>query len=255
MTEFLSEQNVLTFFLVLIRISGFVSAWPVFGQIPFFLKIFFSLAFSVVLFPLVGQKELISELSTLQIIWSTGKELFIGLSIGFLSNFFFFAMQIAGNLIGLNMGVSTVQLFQPDFQGQTSVIEQFHLILASLFFLMVNGHHWLMEGLARSFDIIPLSQVFLNFKVFGSFGYLAQEVLTIGVQISAPVMVSLLLMNLSMSIIGRAVPQMNVLINSLSLNILAGFLILILTLPLIVWQMEDLIEITTTRVFQILRSY
>lgn len=255
MPDFFSEQNVLTFFLVLIRVSGFVSAWPVFGQVPFFLKIFFSLAFSVILFPLLGQNEALTEMSALQILWLTGKELFIGLSIGFLSKLFFFSIQMAGSLIGINMGISTIQLFQPDFDGRTNVVEQFHFLLASLFFLMINGHHWLMEGLKRSFDIVPLSQIFLSMEVFGNFGHLTQEILEIAVKISAPIMVSLLFINISMSIIGRAVPQMNVLINSLSLNILAGFFILILTLPLILWQMEDLIELTTTRVFQILKSY
>lgn len=253
--ELISEQNVLTFFLILIRSSGFVSTWPVFGQTPILLKIFFSLALSLVLFPLTDQNLSLTSLSSSQMMWIIGKELFIGLSIGFLGKFFFFSAQIAGSLVGLNMGISTVQLFHPDFDDRTSVMEQFHLILASLFFLAINGHHWLIEGLAKSFELVPLSQIFLNTKSFGAFGQITHEVLEIGIKISAPVMISILFVNIAMSIIGRAIPQINVLINSLSLNIATGFFILILTLPFILWQMEDVIELTTTRVFQVLRSY
>ena len=68
-------------------------------------------------------------------------------------------------------------------------------------------------------------------------------------------MIAILFMNISMAVVGRAVPQINVLITSLPVNILVGFLALLISFPLIVWQMHDILEVTMTRVFQVLKSY
>lgn len=255
LSDFFSEKTILVFFLILIRISGFVSTWPVLSQIPTVLKIFFSFVFSLVLFPVMSTDLTLPDLSSLQIIWWSGKELFIGLFIGFLSRLFFFAIHIAGSLISVNMGLSSAQLFNPVSGDQSSVIEHFHVLLISLFFLMINGHHWLMEGLVKSFEIVPLSQMFLNFSSFSHVGTIAHEVMEIGVKISGPIMISILFVNMSMAILGRAVPQMNVLINSLPLTIMTGFIVLIFTLPFMLWQMEDLLGVTTMNVFQILKSF
>lgn len=252
-----SETELLAFFLVLLRISAFIVAWPVFGvqTVPAPVKILLALAISLSVFPVVAWGKVTTSLESLQIVWLAVREIFIGLSMGFLARMFFYAINIAGEITSVSMGLANAQLFNPATETRSSTVDQFKIGLATLFFLAINGHHLLLAGLIQSFDMVPLSAQAINLQGMEQVGVFMQEIMEVGVQICAPVLVTVLFMNIAMAIVGRAVPQINVLITSLPVNILSGFLILIVALPLILWQMEGLLEMTATRLFQFVKSY
>lgn len=249
----------LAFFLILLRISGFVVAWPIFGvaMVPSPAKILFAFVLALILFPVVDWKAMPihTSLESLSIIWLSIKEIFIGLSFGYLARMFFYVMEVAGELISLSMGISSVQLFNPAMGERSSATSQFFIILATLFFLAINGHHILLTGLQQSFQLLPLSESGLNFSAYSHFGSLLQEIVLIGLKMSMPVMISIFFMNIALAIIGRAVPQINVLITSLPVNILVGFIVMFITLPFVVYQMSDLLDNTATHMFQLLKDY
>ena len=252
-----SELEILAFFLVLIRISGFIVTWPVFGVnlIPSPAKILLGLAISILIFPVIKWDGVSGQLDSLVIVWLAVRELFIGLVTGFLARMFFYVFNIFGEIVSVSMGIASAQLFNPALDSRATAMEQFQVALATLFFLAINGHHLFLSGIIDTFRLIPLDPGGLDLMALKSMGVIVQDVMIIGVQLSAPVLISILFMNLSMAVIGRAVPQINVLITSLPVNILVGFVVLIVTVPIVIWQMNDIMELTTTRLFQILRGF
>ena len=110
---------------------------------------------------------------------------------------------------------------------------------------MVAGYHGYQTDLAslrRQFSI--------SLK-----GSNLQQLIEIGIKLSAPVMVAIFFSNLAIAIVGKAVPQINVLVTSLSVNIAVGFIVMIVSLPLVMMQMESFLEITTVKVFEFLKSF
>lgn len=247
----------MAFFLVLVRMSSFIVSWPVFGSVAVNspTKILFALSLSLMVFPVVDWSLVQGELGDSNMIWLALREAFIGLSFGFLARIFFYAINIAGEIVGASMGIANAQLFNPALGARVTSMEQFHLALATLFFLAINGHHILLSGIVESFNLVPLAGESIAFTGFKKMGFLVQEIMVIGFKLAAPVMVSILFLNIAMGVIGRTVPQINVLITSLPINILVGFVVLIVSVPLFLWKMHDLMDLTAVRVFQMLKTY
>lgn len=251
-----NEFQLLAFFLVLVRMSAFVVAWPVFDapNVPMPVKILFSLVLSMMVFPTLSLESLDAQLFDSQLMLAVVREAFIGLCFGFLAKMFFFAVRIAGEIISVSIGLSGSQLFNPAFGAQMSTVEQFKLSVASLFFLSINGHHLFLNGVVDTFRILPLSFEMLNLTGLNSSVLFAQEIFFIGLKMSAPVLVAIFFVNVTMAIIGRTVPQINVLITSLPVNILVGFIVMFVSMPLLIWQMHELLEVTSERLITFVRT-
>lgn len=252
-----NEAQIIISFLIFIRMSAFVVSWPVFGatNIPNPVKILFALVLTIVMLPTIPVDLPDEIVNSMNFIILIVKEAFIGLAIGFLGRLFFFAVHIAGQIISVSMGLAGAQLYNPSIGEQTTAIDQLEIMLASLFFIGINGHHMFLTGLVESFQIVPVEQLFVSVQQFGSYGRVLSEIMIMGIKISAPIMVSLLLMNVMMGIIGRAVPQINVLITSLPVNILVGFVVMIFSLPLLVGQMDHLIFTSADYVFKMMKGF
>ncbi len=249
-----SENEILSFILILVRIGAFFMVFPLFDQtaVPNPTKILLSLVTAFVLFPVVGAtpQKFVVELMT----WFVIKEMFIGFIIAFVAKFFFFILSICGEIITVSIGLSSAQVYNPTFGSSTMVIERFQLYLGTLFFLAFNGHHIFIRGLAKSFELVPISEQILNPLIFRDIAYFAEQILIIGIQLSAPIMATILFLNVGMGIIGRAVPQVNVIVTSWSINILAGFAIMIAMIPLMTENMKDSLNMVGELVFKVLKE-
>lgn len=252
-----SQPQLLLFFLVLIRMSAFIVSWPVFGTetISAPIKILFSLTLAMMVFPTLHFSAEQMAAANDHLIMMSVKEATIGLMMGSLARFFFFAFQIAGDIVSMSIGLSSAQMFNPALGGQVSAVEQFYLAFAVLFYLAVNGHHFLLTGLVDSFRLVPISADLLKTSALKDISLFVSQVVEIGLQFSAPVLVALLVMNLVMGVVGKTVPQMNVLMTSFPINILVGFLILLLTLPLMMDEMGNVLEMATTGVFKMVKTF
>lgn len=252
-----TQVELLSFALILIRVSSFLVSWPVFGSsvVPTQVKILFAVLLAFILYPVVGHKVFTKDILSEQIIFLAGREVIVGLAIGYLTRIFFLTISMAGYLVSTSMGLSTAQILNPMLSENSTSMEQFYTILATLFFLTINGHQIFISAFVKSFEIIPLTRDLLSFANFSAIGSLAQTVLIIAIQLSAPVLVSLLFMNITMAIVGRAVPQLNVLVTSLPVNILVGFFVLSVSVPFLVWQMGHLLEETTAQVFNMMKGF
>ncbi len=250
-----NEIQILTFALVLMRITAFVFVWPILGTqtIPIQIKILFSLVLTMVLSPTVLVSAPVQEEMSQVVIWLAAREITIGLFLGFVARMFLFAVAIGAQIASVSLGLAQAQLFNPSLGSQGNIIEQFQVTLASMVFLALGGHHYLLSGLASSFTMIPLSSVGINIDSFQTIIQMGQEVLVIGLKICAPVLVAIFLTNLSMGIIGRAVPQINVLVTSIPVTIMIGLITMIFTMPLFITEMDTLLQATVERMFQTMK--
>lgn len=249
-----NEAEILAFILVLLRVASCFATWPIFGsdQVPTYVKILWSIAFTLMIFPIIGWKKLGLDYDSALVPWLAVREVSLGILLGLISRLFFFAISVCGDFVSTAMGMSSDSIFNPALGGRVTSMENFYLWLGTVVFFGVNGHHYLISGLVQSFELVPLSAKGLSFQSFQDLSTLGQSVMTIGLQMSAPIFASLLVMNVAMAVVSRTAPQMNVLVMSLSANMLMGLVVLIVALPMTVDNMTEVVKEMTERVFRVL---
>lgn len=251
-----SNKELLAFALVFLRVSAFIMVMPIFGvgSVPSPIKVLFALVVSFIVFPTVGWRQMQIDPESLAIVTLVVKELFVGLTFGFLTRAFFVALTMAGQLISVSLGASSGQLFNPALGETSAAFDQFYGILAALFFLAINGHHLLISGIADSYKLVSIDQITVALTGLKDVGGLVSTTMAVGLKVAAPVMVSILFVNVGMALIGRAVPQINILITSLPVNTLVGLFVIIFTMPLLLWGMSDIVNLTHAEVMQIMKK-
>lgn len=252
-----NTNELLAFALILLRLIGFFVSMPIIGSVtvPTSSKVLLSLTVSMIIFPQVGWAKLTSSLEHLDIITLAIKEMFIGLSFGFLARLFFMAVTMAGEVTSISMGVSSAQLFNPTMGVSSTALDQFYVTIASLFFFSINGHHVLISGIYKTFELVPITKTSLSLTGLQEFGAVTQNIMSIAVKMSAPILVTILFTNVAIAIVGRAVPQINILITSLPVNILVGFAVVIVGMPLLVLEMNSLLGISTAELFEFIKTF
>ncbi|NDG85540.1 MAG: flagellar biosynthetic protein FliR [Proteobacteria bacterium] len=235
-----STAELLSFFMVLIRISTLVMLLPVFGDkvVPSTVKILLSLTFSAVLFPVLKSSGMIrlrdaeiwSETSG-KLLMTIGTEVLVGIGVGFASQLVFHAIQIAGDFMSQLMGFSMASMYDPHMETQTVVLGQLFSALAMLTFLALDGHHMLFRAMVETFHSIPQGHLALNEAFKNSMLGLVKNTLLFGIQLSAPMAACMLLVNIVYGVLSKALPQLNVLTLSMAASALIGSLVLIVTYP------------------------
>ncbi len=252
----IADTEAFAFILILARMSSFLVTWPVLGglNVPSTLKVLFSLLLTLTLFPVLKGGVHVEIGSWQQLIFFVLKESLVGLTLAFLCYFFFFSIQIAGEIISMSLGISAAQMFNPSMGAQASPVDSFFYALAVLFFLLVNGHHIFLTGLVQSYDIVPIATWSLKVKSVAEIALVAKDITGLGLQLAAPVLVSILLINISLAVVGRAVPQINVLVTSMPINVAVGLGVLIISMPFMLSQFGDGFEVLIEHFFRILKS-
>ncbi len=232
----IDQFEIIAFVLVFFRCLGFFLSWPLFSgsNVPAPLKALLSLLMAFICFTLIEPQSYPRVVQYQTIIGLGVKELALGFSMGFLTTLIFHTVAIAGELISMAMGLSSAQIFNPTLNMQQSSVNQLYYFLAAFLFLGIRGHHYFLMGLTESFELVPLNVLLPRLSSLGEFTLLGQRILEVALLLSAPILVSILLVNFSLGIMGRAVPQINVLITSLPVNALLGLSVLIVVLPFFV---------------------
>ena len=254
---YLSDTEILIFGLILIRVSAFIVAWPVFSvySVPNHCKVLFALALAIVLMPTVPRAGLTTSSLNEDIMWLAGKEVLVGLILGFMTRLFFFAINIGGNLVATSTGLMNAHIFNPSMNTQTTTVEQFYATIGTLLFLALNGHHYFIQGLAESFIAIPLSLRGIDLAIFKDSGMILQIVTEAGIKISAPVLVAIFVVNVAMGIVGRAVPQINVLVTSMNVNFMAGLIVMIVAIPALMLELDHQMIEFAEAFFKFMRAF
>ncbi len=252
----MTEAQILVFALILLRMIAFVVSSAVFGSpnVSVQVKVLLSILLTALVFPSVRPENLNYDLISNEIISLAIRELFVGLTLGFLTRLFFFIVTMTGDLVSVSIGLGASQLYNPMLGTSGNALDQFYSTLGTLVFLAINGHHMLLSSMVQSFDLVPVGQMGLNVGPFAEMAVYGQDVMIMAIKMCAPVLVTILLVNIAMGILGRAVPQINVLVTSMPVTIMLGMAVVFICLPLLLFEMNGLVDLTAAKLFAVMKQ-
>lgn len=231
---FPSPREVIFFALVLSRVAGIFSAIPVFGgrTIPLHVKVVIIMMITLVCFPALSitAPAIPTDAFTLGLL--VLREVMVGVTLGFITRIIFSAVEFSGQIIGMQMGFSMASIIDPSQGNQIQIMSVMQTLLATLLFLSMNIHHLFIRTIVDSFRIIPLGGWHLNAEILSFLIKGTSDIFILGIRLAAPVMVALLLVSVTLGIMARAFPQMNIFMVSMPLNIGIGFIVLGLSLTI-----------------------
>lgn len=230
--------ELIPFLLVLGRTSGLMTSAPFWGgkTAPGLVRVVVIAAISAAIYPFVSiSTPLPKSPNVVFLVIALVREVFVGLLLGWTAQLLFVGMRLAGQLIELKMGLGLAQLIDPSEGGQTSFFSILFDLIAMMVFLSLNGHHLLIQALISSYRLLPLADNHLSLVLVQEMVSAAGTIFTIAVQVSAPVIVGLLLSDFALAIMARAVPHLNIFLIAPPLQLVFGMLLFLVSLPAVVW--------------------
>ncbi len=227
-------QEFWGFVLVLVRTGAILSAFPILGtaMVPARVRVAVVVAMSMVFGPMVMTNVEPDWLTPGKLSLGLISELLIGLVLGFATRLLMAAVEVAGSIMGFQLGFGVAVQLDPVTQVETPVLASFLVILASLMFFAADGHNMMLLALGTSFSLIPPLQAAAHPELLEEATSLMQQSFNLGLKLALPIMAVTFLTYLVLGIIGRVMPQMNVLFTGFPLTIGLGLLVLGFGLPL-----------------------
>jgi flagellar biosynthetic protein FliR len=228
-----SMPQLQLFFLVFLRTGAFLMSIPMLNapSVPVLFRLALTLAASLLIFPLLALEAPAAPADVFTLAVAAGGEVLIGVLAGLALRFIFEGVQLAGELAGYQMGLAIAEVIDPASEDQVAILAQFASLLSTVVFLILNGHHWFLRMLVESYQWVPPVGFHLNGPVLERLVRLTAEMFVIGLKAGAPVIVALLLGTVAFGLVARAVPQMNIFVVSMPLNIGLGLAFFGLSLP------------------------
>ncbi len=238
----ITQKEIITFILVLARVGTAIALFPVFSSmsIPALAKVGASVFLTLLIMPLLTLNNVPPASNTDAVLLALGKEAIVGLLLGFLTSFLFAAIELAGQLIAIQMGFAMANVMDPLTQNQSTVISQFYTLLSIMIFLLLDGHHFLLSGLCQSFAAVPLTSAHFGAEISKVNVKMMSTLFISATKIGAPVIVALLIASIALGLVSRAVPQMNVFLVGIPLNIGLGLAVIAYSLPLFTIVFRDM---------------
>lgn len=254
MTDILITHFII-FLFVFVRIISVFTAAPLFSNenFPVLAKIALSLITAYVIFSFMDKGNVQLEISLWFIATNVLKEVVTGLVIGFSVNIIFYAVSFAGSIMGFDIGLAMANVFNPSEGTQNNVIGEYIYILAIFIFILINGHHYIIRGLTYSFSIIPLGHYSIDGEVYNHLVKLSAAVFVLAVKIASPIMVTFFLVHIGAGILARIIPQMQVFFVLYPLKIGLGIFLLILTTPLYLYIIKNLLSSYEEKLYQLIQ--
>jgi flagellar biosynthesis protein FliR len=249
-------NNFLLVLFIAVRITSAFVASPFFGHtaIPSQVKVLLALVISYMTFLTLPSRELNIEISLWMISFICIKEAFVGLIIGYSLNIVFYGISFAGSIMGIEMGLSMAEIFNPATSVSSNVISDMMYFIALIIFLMIDGDHYLIRGVIYSFRVIPIGIFTFHESLYSLLIKYAGSVFIIAVKIASPLMVTFFLINIASGIITRLIPQMQVFFVTQPLILGLGFLMIISALPIYVYVIKNLLMNYEDQLYQIIRA-
>jgi flagellar biosynthetic protein FliR len=219
--------------LVFLRLSALLAVFPLFSMpnVPVRLRVALGglLAFLIVpVLPALGAPPS----GIVGWIGLMAAEVGIGLLLGFVCRLLFYTLEFAGSIVATETGLNMAASFNPFSTTRSDVPGLVLFNLGAMLFLTLNLHHWLLLALQRSYTLLPIGGAHWREGLFTDIVGRTGQLFLLGLLMSAPVIAVSFLINLVFSVLGRAVPPMNIFIESLAFRLLAGLAVFGLTLNL-----------------------
>jgi flagellar biosynthetic protein FliR len=227
----------------LARVLGLFFAAPIFGNaaIPERIKLIAGLLVTLAIIPALPPMPEVPAGS-----WAglaiLARQTVIGVLLGFSLRIAFAAVDMAGQLIGLQMGLSFAIFYDPLNASQTPVVGELFGLLATLIFLALNGHLLSLALLAKSFTLLPVSASTISATAYSAFLAWGATIFSAGLLLSLPLIAALLIANIAMGVLSRVAPQLNLFAVGFPVTIVSGFVVTMISLPYFGAALERLFD-------------
>ena len=227
----------------LARILALIATAPITSsqQFPVTAKIGLAVLLTTLVAPTLPAPAAIDP-GSLQGLMLLAREILLGVGMGLAMRVVFAGIGMAGDVIGLQMGLGFAQFYDAQAGAQVPVIGQFLGLLASLVFLSLNGHLMLIAALVDSFHTVPVESTQTLAEGCMAFAKWGSMIFQAAVLLSLPLIAALLVTNSALAVLSRAAPQLNVFAIGFPITILVGFIVLMVTLPFWVPALQRLFE-------------
>ncbi len=249
-------ENFPTYLIVFFRVIGFLIIAPLFSSrnVLSLMKAALAMLISILVVPTIVDTPLLTIDSSILLFFIYGiSEFVIGLSIGFIATLFFDAINLAGQLIDMQMGFGIVNVVNPQSGAQMPVMGTFKYFLTMFFYLSINGHVLLLDALMKSYQIIPLGDFTVDMTLMNFIIYVTGNLFVIGIKVALPYVGALFATDFILGIIARTVPQMNVFMIGMPLKIGLGFILAIIIIPLYIYILGSFFERSFQDIYTLIR--
>jgi flagellar biosynthetic protein FliR len=219
---------------VFVRLLAFFYFDPLLGgrRVPFQAKVALALVFAFMISQAVPGRGLSVDMGAVELAASIAGEVMIGLSMGFMVRVVFAGIEMAGQVLGFQMGFSIVNVLDQTRDGQVSITGQFFDFMAVIFYLSINAHHFLFRAVVRSFEAVP-ALGFMGFRAGFPEFIIAHtgKMLVLAIVLAAPGIVTLFLLNCAIGLMARTFPQMNIFVIGFPITVMAGLMVVLTCMP------------------------
>lgn len=230
----LLQGHIAVFLLALTRISGIFLVSPFFGSmnVPPYFRMGLALAMTVLLFPVLdGLGEVAAPESIIMFAAAAVGELFIGWLIGFVAYISFATITMAGKVMDMQVGFAIVNVVDPTSGQQIPLIGSFLYNLAIIILLVTNGHHMIIAALVESFRVVPMAGLDANISIALVMANFTNGIFLTGMKIAMPITFAILLTNVGLGILARTMPQMNIFVVGIPMQLMIGITVLSMIIP------------------------
>jgi flagellar biosynthesis protein FliR len=170
------------------------------------------------------------------------QQVLIGIGMGITLRLVLTAVDIAGDIIGLQMGLSFATFFDPNSSGRTAVLAEIFSLLTTLTFFAMNGHLLMISVLSHSFDLVPIGGMSMTGRAWLVLLHTGTIVFASGLLISLPVVAALLITNISLAVLTRAAPQLNIFAIGFPITSTVGLLVMMISLNAFAPVLQNLFD-------------
>jgi flagellar biosynthetic protein FliR len=252
----LTIQSLEVFLLILGRMVGFFFRVPFFNIrfIPAAVRIGLSFWTSLCLWFIIPLPKFLPA-NLIGFLIAMSSEVLLGILIGLIADIILTAVQAAGELMDIQMGLSVAMLLDPTFGANISIIGRLAFMTAILLFLVLDGHHLLIQSLIKSFQLIPLGLSYhWNIKIHYQLMELGTFLWITAIQISAPILILIFLSDFTFGMLSRVAPQVNVFMLGFQVKPMVGVFMFLSSLPFIVVKINQLINKMGTEILLMLSN-
>jgi len=249
-------NQYMVFLFASCRVAGLIFFNPIFGRksIPNVIKIGLSLVIALNAVSEIGNISVINY-TTIELMMALIKEFAVGLAMGFIMNLFLSIFNIGGSLIDTQIGLSMASLYDPSTNANISVTGNLMSTMYIFLFFISNSHLALMNVVINSFQVVPIGLQAISSRVGVYFIELFGYILAYAVQLSMPIVVTEIIVEVAVGILMRLVPNINVFVVNLQIKIIVGFIVILTIIPALAQYMTKLNMIMMERMTQVLTFF
>lgn len=251
-------QYAQVFLLILVRMSSFFFLTPFFGSrnVPASVKTGLAFLLTIIVTPTIAATEtgaLYMGASFADLVLVLVKEVMVGITLGLTAAMVFAAVQLGGMFIDLQIGFAMANVYDPMSGASAPLTGQFKYALAFLLFLGLDGHHGLITAMMQSYQFVPIGAFQITDNLMSVLMETFSAMFLLGLKIAIPIVAVLFLVDFGFALLSKSVPQMNVFALGMSVKTIVGGLMIIVTMPALIYLLRGMFHTMFEQMDTVLR--